>query len=197
MRVVGAPQMISQPVSSIFPCSPLPSKTCQNPGLSIPWCWSSHLFSCLPCLLPPSTVPCKMVLSRHEEWETWPYHCSLHLFTIIRKSSCGPIACWILAQTSSLVTWTLYEMVVSFGSTSFLWLVSFGALLWGSIFHKHTGRRMGQGSTSVVSWSREKYSCQSKLVSALSMLLLSVLSWRVHSHPPSSTCFWKGSWQTP
>ena len=24
-RVVGAPQMISQPVSSIFPCSPLPS----------------------------------------------------------------------------------------------------------------------------------------------------------------------------
>ena len=32
---------------------------------------------------------------------------------------------------------------------------------------------------SVVSWSRDKYSCQSKLVSALSMLLLSVLSWRV------------------
>ena len=35
-RVVGAPQMISQPVSSIFPCSPLPSGTCQTPGLSIP-----------------------------------------------------------------------------------------------------------------------------------------------------------------
>ena len=35
-RVVGAPQMISQPVSSIFPCSPLPSETCQTPGLSIP-----------------------------------------------------------------------------------------------------------------------------------------------------------------
>ena len=26
-RVVGAPQMISQPVSSIFPCSPLPFGT--------------------------------------------------------------------------------------------------------------------------------------------------------------------------
>ena len=26
-RVVGAPQMISQPISSIFPCSPLPSRT--------------------------------------------------------------------------------------------------------------------------------------------------------------------------
>ena len=35
-RVVGAPQMISQPVSFIFPCSPLPSGTCRTPGLSIP-----------------------------------------------------------------------------------------------------------------------------------------------------------------
>ena len=35
-RVVGAPQVISQAVSSIFPCSPLPSGTCQTPGLSIP-----------------------------------------------------------------------------------------------------------------------------------------------------------------
>ena len=35
-RVVGAPQMILQPVSSIFPCSPLPSGTCQTPGQSIP-----------------------------------------------------------------------------------------------------------------------------------------------------------------
>ena len=37
-RVVGAPQMIWQPVISIFPCSPLPSGTCRTPGLSIPWC---------------------------------------------------------------------------------------------------------------------------------------------------------------
>ena len=29
---------------------------------------------------------------------------------MIRRSSCGPIACWILAQTSSLVTLSLYEM---------------------------------------------------------------------------------------
>ena len=71
---------------------------------------SSHLFLCLPCLLPPFTMPCKMVLARLDEWETWLYHCSLHLFTIVRRSSCGPIACWILARTSSLVTWSLYEM---------------------------------------------------------------------------------------
>ena len=62
---------------------------------------SSHLFLCLPCLLPPFTVPCKMVLARPNERETWPYHCSLRLFTIVRRYSCGPIACWILARASS------------------------------------------------------------------------------------------------
>ena len=71
---------------------------------------SSHLFFCLPCLLPPFTVPCKLVLARRDERETGPYHCSLRLFTIVRMPSCGPIACWILARTSSLVTWSLYEM---------------------------------------------------------------------------------------
>ena len=70
---------------------------------------SSHLFFCLPCLLPPFTVPCKMLLARPDEQETWPYHCSLRLFTMVR-SSCGPIACWILARTSSLVTRFLYEI---------------------------------------------------------------------------------------
>ena len=38
VRGVGSPQMISQPVSSIYPCSPLPSRTWRTPGLSIPWC---------------------------------------------------------------------------------------------------------------------------------------------------------------
>ena len=37
-RIVGTSQMPSQPVSSIFPCSPLPSGTWRTPGLSIPWC---------------------------------------------------------------------------------------------------------------------------------------------------------------
>ena len=35
-RVVGEPQMISQPVFSIVPCSPLPSGSWQSPCLSIP-----------------------------------------------------------------------------------------------------------------------------------------------------------------
>ena len=67
---------------------------------------SSHFLLSLTCLLPPFIVPCKMVFDRPHEQETWPYHCSLHLFMVFRFS-CGPIACWILAKTSLLVTWSL------------------------------------------------------------------------------------------
>ena len=56
-RVVRAPQMISQPVSSIFPCSPLPSGTWRTPGLSIPW-----------CCLPTSSSVCLIF---------FPFHCAL------------------------------------------------------------------------------------------------------------------------
>ena len=38
---------------------------------------SSQLFLCLPCFLPPFTVPCRMVLAAPDERETCPYHCSL------------------------------------------------------------------------------------------------------------------------
>ena len=44
-RVIGAPQMTSQPVSSTFPCSPPPSGTLRTPGLSIPsYCLSTSFF---------------------------------------------------------------------------------------------------------------------------------------------------------
>ena len=47
-RVVGAPQMISQPVVSILFCSPLPSGTWRTPGLSIPCsCLSNSSSVCL------------------------------------------------------------------------------------------------------------------------------------------------------
>ena len=55
---------------------------------------SSHLFLCLPCLLPPFTVPCKVVLARPDERETCPCHCSLRLFTLARRSSSGPARSW-------------------------------------------------------------------------------------------------------
>ena len=69
---------------------------------------SFHLFFCQPCLLPPFTVPCNMALARPDERKICPYYCSLRLFTVVRWSSCGPIACWILARTSSLETGSAY-----------------------------------------------------------------------------------------
>ena len=109
-RVLGAPQTTSQPVSSIFLCSPLPSGTWQTPGLSIPW-----------CCLPTSSSVCLVFfpLSLCLAGQFWPdlmngrpcpYHFSLHLFMMV-SSSCGLITCWILAQTSLLVTLVtpLYE----------------------------------------------------------------------------------------
>ena len=71
---------------------------------------SSHLFLCLPCLLHPFIVPRKVVLARPHKRETCPYHFSLCLFPMVRRSLCGPVACWILAHTSSLVTRSLYRM---------------------------------------------------------------------------------------
>ena len=72
-RVVGAPQMISQPVSSIFPCSPLPSGTWWTPGLSIPWCYlptsSSVCLTFFPLSFPfpfPSPMP-KISKIKNEE----------------------------------------------------------------------------------------------------------------------------------
>ena len=103
-----APQMTSQPVSSIFPCFPLPSGTCELQARPFPDVVFRPLFlSALSSS--PFTVPCKMVLARPDERETCHYHFSLHLFMMIRRSLCGLFACWILARTSSLVTWTLYE----------------------------------------------------------------------------------------
>ena len=65
-RVVGAPQIISQPVSSIFPCSPLPSGTWRTPGLSIPWCCSPIFSSVWSCL----NMFSKMRQLAEENWPT-------------------------------------------------------------------------------------------------------------------------------
>ena len=88
---------------------------------------SSRLFLCLPYLLPPFTVPCKIVFARPAERNTWPHHCSLCLLTMVRRFSCGPIACWILARTSSLVTWSLYGCSILRQQ-----LISMDCILWSS-----------------------------------------------------------------
>ena len=71
---------------------------------------SSHLFRCLPLRLPPWTVSCRIVLASPDDRVTCPYHFSLRLFTVVKRSSYGPMAFPILAFTSSLVMWSLYEI---------------------------------------------------------------------------------------
>ena len=68
---------------------------------------SSHLFFYLPLLLAPFTVPCRIVFNMPEDLKMWPYHLSFRFFTMVRRSSCTPIAFWILLRTSSFVRWSL------------------------------------------------------------------------------------------
>ena len=68
---------------------------------------SFHIFFCFPLLLAPFTVPCRIVFAMTEDLEVWPYHLSFRFFTMVRRSSCTPVAFWILLRTSSFVTWSL------------------------------------------------------------------------------------------
>ena len=43
--------------------------------------WSSHLSFCLPLLLAPFTVPCRIVFAMLEDFEMWPYHLSFRFLT--------------------------------------------------------------------------------------------------------------------
>ena len=135
-RVVGAPQMILQPVSSIFPCSPLPSGTCQTPGLSIPWC-------CLPTSSFVGLVffPLSLCLAR---W-FWPdlmngrHDHTTAVCVSLRPSGDLHVVQLPVGSWHGLPRWyngLCMRIVVSCGSTSFPWLVFFfGALLWGSMVH--------------------------------------------------------------
>ena len=69
----------------------------------------SHLFFCLPLFF-PFTVPCMIPFAKPEDLETWPNHLSFRFLIRIRSSSYTPMAAWSFLRTSSLVTWSLYEM---------------------------------------------------------------------------------------
>ena len=71
---------------------------------------SSYLFFCPPLFLFPFTVPCRIVFAKPEDLETWPNHLSFRFLTRVRSSPYSPMAAWIFLRTSSLVTWSLYEM---------------------------------------------------------------------------------------
>ena len=74
---------------------------------------SSHCFLCLPLHLPPWTVPWRIVLASPDDHVMCLYHLTLHLFTEVRRSSYSSMAFPILAFTSSLVMWSLYEILRS------------------------------------------------------------------------------------
>ena len=74
---------------------------------------SSHRFLWPPLLLPPLTVPCMIVFERPEDLETWPYHFSFLLLTVVSKSYYGPMARSILLRTSIFVMCSVYDMLRS------------------------------------------------------------------------------------
>ena len=112
---------------------------------------SFHLFLCMTCLLPPFTVLCKMVLARPDEWETWPYNCSLCVFSMVR----GLRVVRLPAGSSSLVTWSLYEM-----RSFFLFFCSSAVRVHDS----QANRKMDvtrERTSRILDW--DKCSCRSKL----------------------------------
>ena len=76
----------------------------RTPGLSTPWCCLLTSSSVCPVFFPPSLCLAQwfwpdLMNGRHDHTTA----------VCVRRSSCGLIACWILAWTSSLVTWSLHE----------------------------------------------------------------------------------------
>ena len=101
--------MTSQPVSSIFSVLHRPlglSKLLARPfpDVVFPPLFLSALSS--------SPFYCALQDGFGQTWWTGDkaIPLQLHLFTMVRRSLCGLNTCWILAQTSLLVTWSLYEM---------------------------------------------------------------------------------------
>ena len=180
MRVTGAPQMTSRPISPLFSVLHFPLGLGKLQACPFP----DVIFQPLP-LSALSFPPFSLCLAR---W-FWPdlinwRHVHTTSVCVSLRWSKGFHVVWLPAGSwHRLPCWwrgLCMRCVVSCSSTSFPWLkFFFAALLWWFMIHKHMGRWMWQGSALVVSLNRQKCSCFSKLVSVLSMLLLSVLFWRV------------------
>ena len=82
--------------------------------------WQSPFLSTLWYCFPTSSSVCLFFFflslcpvglsAKPEDLETWPNHLSFRFLTRVRSSSYSPMAAWIFPRTSSLVTWSLYEM---------------------------------------------------------------------------------------
>ena len=77
---------------------------------------SSHIFFCLPLLVHPCT--CRIVLASPVDLVTCPYHFSLRRFSVVKRSSWGPVACRVLFPNSSLEMWSLllYEIALRYSN---------------------------------------------------------------------------------
>ena len=101
------PQMTWQPAPSI-PLASQPSSWRRPVSYpSIPGCCPPISFSV--CL-----VFYRIVLESPEDLVMCPYHFSLRRFTVVKRSSWGPMACRILFRTSSFEMWSLQVMPRSF-----------------------------------------------------------------------------------
>ena len=86
--------------------SPLMSVVCHGLSLSEGFAsamLSIQLFFGLPLLRLPSTVPCNITLVRLSYLVTCPYDFSFRRFTVVRRSSYGPICFMMVFRTCSLV----------------------------------------------------------------------------------------------
>ena len=184
--VVGAPQMTSQPVSSNFLWSPLPYGTLRTPGLSIPWCFLPTTFFFLSAFSLLS-----LCLAR---W-FWPDLMNgRHVRTLKFPS---------LYNGQKVLVWS--SCLLDFGTTFLIGNVVFVAVvpdfcgLYSSLRlccegPWFTNIPEGLCNKGTHQWylgtERKKCSCHSKLVSNLSVLLSSVLTWRVFQawNPREITC---------
>ena len=136
-RVVGTPQMISQPISSIFSLFSTALWDLVNSRPVHTLMLSSYLFLHLPCLLPPFTVPWKMVLTRPDEQETCPYHCRRYFEYVSFWSvePCCKLLC--MCDAESCTEWSMkreysHVPVISEENTQVT-----GSTLKGLAFSKH------------------------------------------------------------
>ena len=153
-RVVGAPQIILRPVFSIFPVLHCPLglgelQACPFPVVVFPPFPLSALSS--------SSFHCALQDGFGQTWWTGDMTIPLQFAFLYDGQEVFVWSdCLLDLGTDDLVGkhGLCMRCVVSCGSTSFPRLVFFfWALLWGSKIHKHTGRWVWQGSTSVVSWN--------------------------------------------
>ena len=95
---------------SIWFCFQLLLWHCKTSTLSTQRLFSQRFFG-RPLLLPPCTVPCKIVLASPDDLDTCPNHFNLHFFTVLYKA--------LNYQMSKLASWIVVILIVKHKSVCF------------------------------------------------------------------------------